>query len=417
MLWCLILGGQRQRSDAVLNRGALKPITGARFRANPAYEIVLLDRLPYALREEIEGHGGKDSDTYGVLLPRLTGGLTPKTICHETALLFYSMAQPGPLPAYVHERLGAECNQAVAELVLDGVLEIADDDGTFRSGGGAEGLVYHADALELGTGSVSDLSREALRYGQLVPVDSSARLANRLYCYNTIPISPRWRARLPSTDAVERFLAMETGTSLRHLLSAHWELFTDPAPTGGWWRWRRLMSRGGPTPSVIDPTYKLYVSPAPEALPQVWPTIVRLLADLGAPAFKIGQDVMGLLRPDKIVVYFASFEDLARLGRELASELADCPAQGTPFTAAIGESGLLSWGMDPPAGNGTPQSSRHQSWRSWVTQRLAVALMAARHEVHGIEPWRFALQRMALEGVDVRTWAPSPRIWTRARSA
>jgi hypothetical protein len=401
----------------VIDSGALKTITDGTFRANPDYEIILIDRLPEVYRKEFEDEVERDPDLYGVLWPRADKGLTPKTLCHETALLLYSLRDAGALPAYVRARLGGDCNQAIAELVLDGVLEIVDDGkGNFVSGPTAHDLIYQEDALELGVGRIADLSREALRYGQLVGVNGSAQLSARLYCYNTIPISPQWRTRLPTPAAAESFLGIRGNTPLRRLLERHWARVGDGEGSGGWLMWRLRNSPPKPTTADPDRRYKFYVSPTPEALPKAWPTIVDIFAERQVPAFKVGRDAAGLLRPDKIVAYFDSFEELAALSARLQAELADCPAQGTPFSAGVDDTGLLSWGMDPPSDARMPGWSLPESWRLWITNRLAVALIAAKSGSVNIEPWQFALQRLRIEGVDTKTWAPNQQVWSEKRS-
>ena len=83
------------------------------------------------------------------------------------------------------------------------------------------------------------------------------------------------------------------------------------------------------------------------------------------------------------------------------------PVQGVPFTAEIGGEGLLSWGVDPAQERHRLAWEGPVSWRLFVTSRLARALLHARHESGpGLEPWRFALERLRLEGVDISTWTP-----------
>jgi hypothetical protein len=77
--------------------------------------------------------------------------------------------------------------------------------------------------------------------------------------------------------------------------------------------------------------------------------------------FKIGSDAWGLLRPDKIVAYFPDFERLAEAAGGLA-------------------------------------------------EGLSRALLTAR-EAGEAEPWRFALDRLRLEGIDTATWTPGSRLW------
>jgi hypothetical protein len=74
------------------------------------------------------------------------------------------------------------------------------------------------------------------------------------------------------------------------------------------------------------------------------------------------------------------------------------------------------------------------SWRLWLTNRLARALIAAVAApssalplpgVSGaaglagaaagetMEPWRFAVERLRLEGVDTDSWTPGGSLWRR----
>jgi hypothetical protein len=133
-------------------------------------------------------------------------------------------------------------------------------------------------------------------------------------------------------------------------------------------------------------------------------------------AFKVGADAAGLLRPDKMVAYFDNFEALAAVADSLADALAGVSAHGVPFSAEITSDGLLSWGVDPPREERPPGWSGGQSWRLWVTNRLAGALLAARGQ--GVEePWRFALERLRVEGVDVERWVPASSLWSGAGEA
>jgi hypothetical protein len=153
------------------------------------------------------------------------------------------------------------------------------------------------------------------------------------------------------------------------------------------------------------------VSPEPEALAGGFGRILEALAAARAPHFKIGKDALGLLRPDKIVAYFPGFDALARAAASIAGLLDGTPAQGVPFTAPVAGDGLLSWGIDPPAEERSAWGGR-ESWRFWLTHRLARALLAGRSAgEEGVEPWRFALERLRLEGVDTDTWTPGARLF------
>ncbi len=168
--------------------------------------------------------------------------------------------------------------------------------------------------------------------------------------------------------------------------------------------------RGGRTAPEGSATWKLYVSPAPEALAASFGAVLEALAAGRAAQFKIGAGAGGLLRPDKIVAYFPDFERLAAAAEAVSSRLAGVPAQGVPFTSEIGGDGLLSWGMDPPVSERGAWGGR-ESWRLWLTHRLARALLAAR-AAETPEPWHFALERVRLEGVDTGSWTPAASLWS-----
>jgi hypothetical protein len=131
---------------------------------------------------------------------------------------------------------------------------------------------------------------------------------------------------------------------------------------------------------------------------------------------KIGMDAAGLLRPDKIVAYFGSREDLDTAARELANELQGCPAHGVPFTAGIDDDGLLSWGIDPPESERPLSWLDRESWRLWIAKSLGAALALAKGAARPlaqqvVEPWRFAVERVRRHGVDVDTWTPADTLW------
>jgi hypothetical protein len=150
--------------------------------------------------------------------------------------------------------------------------------------------------------------------------------------------------------------------------------------------------------------YKLYVSPTFPALPTALEALLDVLDRRDVVSLKVGTTLPGLLRPDRLVIHFAEHAHLIDAGRALASALAGVPAHGVPLTAPLGNSGLLSWGIDPE-GSGV---DGRISWRMWLSQLLAFALFTARvHSTRGVTPEGFALARLRLEGVDPATLAPT----------
>jgi hypothetical protein len=372
------------------------------FRANPLYELALFDRLGPEERHALEDLR-KDPDFYGVLRPR--AGAPPlgvKAVDRETALLFLTLREPGPLPSYVGAVLGRDAERTVRRLVADGVLEVEGEAGSFVTGAAAFAATGEARP---GAGRLAELSVAALRYGQALGFDDPLRLSFRLYGYNRRPLTPRWQRLLPSAAAVQEHLGIALRGANRRLLDGSW---APSVASEAWLSWRSRSAE--PASSARGETYKLYVSPAPEALAESFGAVLEALAAARAPQFKIGAGAAGLLRADKIVAYFPSFERLAEAADRIASKLSGVPAQGVPFTSEIAGAGLLSWGVDPSSER--IGSSGRESWRLWLTHRLARALVsAATSGAEGAEPWRFALERLRLEGVDTDSWTPGARFW------
>lgn len=376
------------------------------FRASPAYELVLFDRLPDGERRALADLA-RDPDFYGVLRP-LSPGLTLKSADRDTALLFLTLREPGPLPAYAATQLGEGAERMVARFVADGVLEV-ERDGAFVSGPAALDLLPRREegAAAQRSGRIAALSLAALRVAEVLPGDDPHRLSLRLYAYNRIPLTPRWKRLLPDTGAVESHLGIAPGGPHRRALDRAWQRLADRE---GWISWISRAVDDGGDGRPDGPTWKLYVSPRPESLSEGFGAVLVALTASRARQFKVGCDAGGLLRADKIVAYFPSFERLAEAADAVVARLAGAPAQGVPFTSEIGGGGLLSWGMDPPRSERA--WSLGESWRAWLSLRLARDLLAARHAAApGVEPWRFALDRLRLEGIDTDTWTPGALLW------
>jgi hypothetical protein len=399
----------------------LRDVSASRLRANPDYQLIVSDRLPEPYAEAFS-HLQQDPDFYGFLWPRESRGLNPKAVCQDTALLFYTLQEPGLLPTYARRVLGDQADETLAQLILDGVLEIESQaPDQFVSGAQAHQYLYRETRSPLGRGRIAELSRRALAYAEALPLQNSGQLSARLYFYNTVPVSPGWRHRLPDRAAVASFLGIEPSGRNRRQLDRDWARLDGAGTNDGWLTWR---SRRPSTSSTSGRrlAYKLYLSPLPEALPDVWGKILTAFAACQVPSFKVGDSVYGLLRPDKIVAYCTSFDELANLAADLDTRLEGCPAQGVPFTAGIDPTGLLSWGMDPPHDAYDHSGQARESWRLWVTNRLAVALLAAKTgradpSSKTVAPWEFAVERLRLAGVDTTTWTPRQSIWQQQGGA
>jgi hypothetical protein len=327
------------------------------------------------------------------------------SVPRQTAELFRSLATPSRLSEQI---LGDEESVAdVVDLVLDGILEIESGEG-FVSGADALPLIGDPGSAPDVRDAVGRLSREALLYAQDLETDERPALTAALYFYNRIPITPFWKSRFAGPDAIVEHLGADRGP-LRTVLER--DRFPSRSMPGFLSWCPRTPARRNPD----DVTYKLYISPRPERIRDAFEAVARVLASFPEVPFKIGNNASGLLRPDKLVAYFGTREQLGEAAEALLRELGGCEAQGVPFTAGLDENGLLSWGVDPPEDDRPLEWLQRESWRFWIVARLGAALAVAKSaRGSAVEPWRFALLRARRHGVDVETWTPAGTLWSAA---
>jgi hypothetical protein len=363
-------------------------ILEATYRTSARFELKRLDELTPEQRQPFD-ELARDAGFYGLLIPR-TPSMTVKSVGADVAALLAALRTPSTLG-----RVPFDADDIV-DFVLDGVLEI-EHGGHFVSGAEALPIVCDTGALAAPTG----LSLQALQYASDLESDDADALSSALYLYNRIPMAPFWKARFPNRDAV-----------LAHLgagkLDAQWRIL-PPEQANGWISFQQR-ERHGYTAGA--PVYKLYVSPRPENIRDAFDAVLRTLAGRGLD-FKIGSDAPGLLRPDKLVIYFDGRDGLDDVADALRARLAGCAAHGVPFTAAIGDDGLLSWGVDPPDSERALSWLGRQSWRLWLADKLGAALAFAK-SASSADAWRFAVERVRRLGVDVERWTPSASLWSEA---
>jgi len=364
---------------------SIRNVLGARFRANPEFELAAFEQLEKAQQQQWK-ELANDSSFYGLLLPREGTPWRAKSACRDTALLFFTLQSGGYLPGFALRGGRQDANRAMAQLVLDGILEM-ECEGEFVTGPAAARWIVREKGEGAMQSPLAMLSSEALAYGaSLVSLDAG-RLSARMYFYNRLPLTAYWRERFADVDKVKGELGAMRG----------WEELPADQGNNGWISWRRGGARALSSGARL---YKLYFSPRPEALRESFGAFVTAIARCGCMNFKAGRNAAGLLRPDKAVAYFSSREQALEAAERTGAALQGCPAQGVPFSASVDDSLLVSWGVDPAA----EDWEQRESWRLWVTNRLAVHLKAA--AAAGEEDGRrFALDRMRLEQVDTDTWA------------
>lgn len=383
------------------------PLNEMRFRSSPFVDLKQLADLAPEQREafrELEN----DSDFYGLFVPRPPLTMNIKSVARQTAELFRNLSIPSRLDGAL---LGDDdYRNDVVDLVLDGILQVESGE-EFLTGADAFPVVCEPGVESDVRNAAARLSRDALLHAQDLDTADPQLLTTALYLYNRIPLSRFWKTRFPNRDAVSAHLGVDRGP-LRVLLERDW-VANPPERSSGWLSWFQKNAPPRPPGGV---THKLYVSPRPERIRDAFEVVVRVLTGFPGAQFKIGQDAAGLLRPDKLVTYFTTREQLDDAAAVLQRELVGCEAQGVPFTAGIDDAGLLSRGIDPPDSDRALSWLGRESWRLWVVQRLAAALSLAKsaRSAGAAAPWCFAIERARRQGVDVETWIPSATLWSES---
>jgi len=379
-------------SETALESTSRRLDLASRFRANPKWQLRLLDKVDARTRRAFGDE--LPAETYGFLYEAdRSGGL--KAVGPDTALLFITLQEPSPLPQYIKASFGEETEDAVAALIADDVLEV-EIGGEWRSG--AEALLdLRGGGQAPGVGEMSptyERSMTAIKVASALPTSDQRSLASFIYRYGATPTIPE-RARRWST-ASNIFEDLRLGEFPNPLV-----LSSDEA----WWTFYGSAANGD------EDLCKLYVGVQVDAVEAALNLMRELWNDFNesAPPFKLGASSEGLHRPDRIVIYPGDFERAALWADRLLEKIASLPADPVPFTGAWKGSGCLSIGSDPKGGSDSWQSS--DSWRSYLADKLASALLSAK-KANSPRPWEVALNRLSIEGVDTQTFAPAGKGWS-----
>ena len=366
----------------------MTPFANLRLRANPAYRAIAWNRLTADAGRALAA----EADSFGALVPREGSPLPVVAIDRDTALLFLSLQESGLAPDFMFAMNDGDCERVLRRLIFDSILEL-ERAGEFVSG--PEACALLGIGAGAANGGLAQLSVDALKYAAALTELPAVALAQKLYNYNRRPRTSALRRRLPDRAACLGFLGIERA---RGRLDRHWSYGDEGAP------WLAFTRRQPQRPAAAAQPCKLYIGLTLEDLPECLPAIAEELAGHAALQFKIGTDLDGLLRPDKLVAYFPGKDALLAAARALLPTVAGRAVHAVPFSAEIADAGALSWGMDPA----DAWFADRISWRQWICEKLAAAVIAARSGTAGaIAPWQFALERLRLEGVDTDSFMPT----------
>jgi hypothetical protein len=378
-----------------LDHTSLSSILNGEYRLNPVLRLIEHSQLPKPQRVAFDPLA-TDPDHFGVLISDQIPELGVQAVDQAGAKLLSKLIQSGGVADVVSDPL------ELARLVLDGVLEYLFK-GEFATGPAAYPALFEGDVpIQEPGDSLAEISFEALELAEQLKTTNAKEIAAWLYRFYIVPFSPIWARRLATPQVTEAFVGLNASGNLHHVLEEFYTAYDVP----GWRAWRRVGSDG--TEETGSLTYKLYISPHPSMLPEVFFDAAMLFVERDVGAFKMGQSAHGLLRPDKLIAYFRDYASLKEVSALLDRRLRRYKAQGVPFTASLSADGILSWGVDPPREEAIAGWQDALSWRQWITDRLGRSVLRARIlGCDGTTPWQFALMRLSLDGVNTEHWLPS----------
>ena len=262
--------------------------------------------------------------------------------------------------------------------------------------------------LKVRTNVIQQSSLEAVNFAVNSALLQPLELSYLLYGFNRIPLSRRWIKRFPDVRSVSRYLDLLSDDS--------WPGMPDWVRSGNsqkggesdymeaYWRHWRFKDRSYKKNEV---SYKVYFSPVPRHLPEVF-RLVRDAASVSeAHAMKIGGVLSAILRPDKLIVYFKNHANAYNFAQEMSLQLLTYDCHAVPFSYQVNpDNPLVSMGVDPPEEYG----GESLSWRLYVTHKLSLAIHGARRtSAAGVMEYLHSYMRMI--GVDIAKWKPLNDDW------
>ena len=373
-------------------------ILDCRFRTGTAFLLKEWHQLQDHERQLVTQLAGED-DVYGLFLPALPGEhLTAKLAYTDTALLYFHFQCCPHLPKAFLNRNEDAVNKTLLHLVLDRVLEIEWKEKFVGGSDALEALYGHRPfAAATAPPFLSSLSMRAISMAFLLRHREVKPLAHWLYACHTWPMDAQAKQQFTNLPSVADFLFPDANT--RQRLDTAWR-FIPPHADFSWYSWLKPQA----THDNNQPIFKLYISPAPAEIPAVLTAVVPVLIDSEAFCFKAGATVEGLLRPDKLMVYFTRREALFQTAALLENRLPACRVHGVPFTCQLDQKGMLSWGTDPPASE-VLEAVEDGSWRTFVTEQLALAILQAKREhLSFASAVPFLQAKMQVTGIQMDNW-------------
>ena len=376
-----------------------------KFQVSSFYQLYEWNQLSFKEQETLSGLYD-EAEVYGLFKPFFASpNLTSKVAYRNVALLFLHLQQSDILPRCYTTAPDNTFNETLARLVLDGILEIEWQQ-KFVTGSAAVEAVYGKAVFDHGLipDQLSLLSIKAIEYALMLQLPDVKLMASRLYSYNAQSWDAARKNKFYESHTVKEFLLGRLNSEVENLLNTLWDSIVA-SEKKGWLAWA---TSNKSDKSFIDEsiTYKLYISPEIAYFPELFAKAVPVITASQAYCFKTGSSIHGLLRADKMVVYFKNMEALKETALLLERELEGFAAQGVPFTKQLDKKGLLSCGVDPLKQD-ILKSVDGGSWRIKVTDQLASAIIQAQTDKLNLDDSiEFIRAKLFAGGIDAVNWLP-----------
>ena len=345
-----------------------------------------------------------EAEIYGVFEPvSVSAELTFKVAYREVAMIFMHLQQFDKLPHYFIVSGTQSSNEVLARLLLDNIIEI-EWKGNYVSGPLALPAIYGETIFEEDKipDHLSELSLKAIYYAWRLDETDFRSVSYKLYTFNTIPWDISEKLAFNNKHSVKEFLFSATDTTFRQVMEKQWNAFGDH-DTNYWLSWDRSFT-AKPIRSNSKYSYKLYISPLVNDLPEIFKRFIPVISASDAFHFKAGATIEGILRPDKLVAYFYTSEALMDTTAILQKELSGFQAHGVPFSAQSDANGLLSHGADPPSTD-VLHSIEGGSWRTKIADQLALAILQAKkQQLNWQQTIGFIRAMLLTAGIDSNHW-------------
>lgn len=334
----------------------------------------------------------KTTQAEGFLLPRQGQGTALSIVPARGAISELFKAASGGVP--LNAAISIIPSADISRLCTLGMLAVQLSSGNL-TGPAAQLLLSSRESGTLPEPRRTDfVSQAAIHHAARLPLLDPLPLTERLYSYNSEPL---FQSKLLA-ESVEQVQQLANtaflGTSV---------LRPSPRDNPGWYMFSSL--RPPERQAEVTQHCKLYMSPVVNDLPRCLIRLSAVLPQLRFEAWKVGRFTYGVTRPDKICLYFSTREDAQIAAQVLAREMRGIRPQGVPFTELQDTVGLISLAMDPPRQTARSTFSTQNSWRLWVSRKVATAvIMAKQSRDYPLSPLQSALWTMQFLGVEPETW-------------